>query len=81
MKERDKLNRRIRVCKAIFAFQVAIVLVSMVAVWNPPDIHRHLFNVLWYASLPVHTALAFVLGKRVSNAKQGLDRLNISVDS
>jgi hypothetical protein len=81
MKERDRLNRRIRICKAIFAFQVAIVLVSMVAVWNPPDMHRHLFNVLWYASLPAHTALALILGKRVSNAKEGLDRLNNSVDS
>lgn len=80
MKERDKFRRHIRICKVIFAFQVAFLLVSMVAVWNPPDTHRHLFNVLWYASLPVHTALAFFLGKVVLNAKEELKRLNNSVE-
>jgi hypothetical protein len=52
----------------------------MVAMWNPPDLHRHLFNVLWYASLFIQAGVALIPGKCISDAKEELDALNHSVD-
>ena len=80
MKERDILKRRIRICRTIPVLQIAVQLAFAVAVWNPPDVHRHLFNVLWYASLFIQVGVAFILGKRISEAKEELDTLNHSVD-
>jgi hypothetical protein len=80
MNERDILKRRIRICRTILVLQTAAELAFAVAVWNPPDVHRHLFNVLWYASLFIQAGLALILGKRISEAKGELDALNHSVD-
>jgi len=81
MKERDMLKRRIRICRTILVLQIAVQLPFFVAAWNPPDVHRHLFNFLFYASLFIQAGAALILGKRISEAKAELDTLNHSVDS
>lgn len=80
MNERDRLKRRIRICRTILVLQAAVELAFGVAVWNPPNVHRHLFNVLWYASLFIQAGFALILGRRISEAKSELDTLNHSVD-
>jgi hypothetical protein len=62
-------------------FQVLVVIASMVAVWNPPEMYRHLINVLWYGSLFIHAGLALFLGRRISHAKEELYILNHSLDA
>jgi len=81
MMERNTLRRRIQTCRMIMCFQIAVVIASMVAVWNPPQMYRHLFNVLWYGSLFSHTGLALFLGRRFSHAKEELYKLNHSLDA
>ena len=81
MMDRNILERRIRTCRAIMFLQVAVIIASMVAVWNPPETYRHLFNVLWYGSLFIHVGLAFSLGRCLSRAKKELNALNHSVDT
>ncbi len=81
MKERDIVKRRIRICRTILVLQTAVQLAFSVAVWNPPDVHRHLFIVLWCASLFIQAGVMLILGKRISEAKEELDTLNHSVDS
>jgi len=80
MSERDILKRRIQICRTLLVIQTVAVLALSVAVWNPSDAHRHLFNVLWYASLFIWMGPAIILGKRISGAKTRLDTLNHSVD-
>jgi len=80
MDKRDVLRRRIRTCRTIMFLHIAVVIVSIVAVWNPPDMHRRLFNRLWYASLFIQAGFAFIQGRRISEAKEELDELNDSVD-
>lgn len=81
MKKRDILKRRIRVCKTIGVVQIAVQLAFFVAVWNAHDMHRHLFNVLWYAFLFIQGGVLLILVKRISEAKDELDALNHTVDS
>jgi hypothetical protein len=80
MNENDILTRRIRKYRTILVLQTAAELGLAVAVWNPPDAHRHLFNVLWCASLFIQAGFALILGRRISEAKCELDTLNHSVD-
>lgn len=80
MNERDILKRRIRICRTILVLQTATVLAFAVAVWNPPDVHRHLFHVRWYTSLFIQAGFALFLGRRISEAKRELDTLSHSVD-
>ncbi len=80
MNQRDKVKRRIRICRTILVLQIAVELPFFVAAWKPPDVHRHLFHVLLYASLFIQGGLALILGKRISEAKQDLGTLNHSVD-
>jgi len=70
MNEIDILKRRIRICRTILVLQTAAELAFAVAVWNPPDAHRHLFNVLWYASLFIQAGFALILGRRISEASE-----------
>ncbi len=78
MNERDIPKRRIRICRTILVLQGAVELAFAVAVWNLPDVHRHLFNVLWYASLFIQAGFALILGRRISESKEELDALNHS---
>lgn len=80
MKRRDILRRRIRICRTILVLQIAVQLAFGVAVWNSSDVHRHLFNVLWYVSLFIQAGLALIPGKCISEAKEELDALNHFVD-
>jgi hypothetical protein len=80
MMRRDILRRRIRICRIILVLPIPILSAFALAVWNSSDAHRHLFNVLWYASLFLYAALAIIPGRRISEAKEELDTLNHSVD-
>lgn len=80
MNERDILKRRIRICRTILVLQTAAELAFAVVVWNPPDVHRHLINVLWYASLFIQAGFALILGRRISEAKRELETSDHSVD-
>jgi hypothetical protein len=61
--------------------QIAVAIASMVAVWNPPETYRHLFNVMWYGSLFIHAGLLLFLGRCLSHAKEELYILNHSFDA
>jgi hypothetical protein len=80
MTRRDILRRRIRICRTIIVLQVAVQAAFGVAVWNPPAAHRHLFHVLWYASLFVQAGLALVMGKGISGAKEELGAMDHAAD-
>jgi hypothetical protein len=80
MEERAVLQRRIRVCRTVLVLQIAVQLAFSVVVWNSPDVHRHLFNILGYASLFIQAGLALILGRHISEAKQELGTLDRSVD-
>ena len=76
----DTLRHRIRICRAILILQIVVELPFFVAAWNPPDMHRHLFHLLLYASLFIQAGLALILGKRISEAKEELGTLKHSDD-
>lgn len=74
MNQRDLLKRRIRISRIALVLQTVAQLTFAVAVWNCSDVHRNLLNRLWYMSLFVQLASAFILGRRISEAKLELDR-------
>jgi hypothetical protein len=80
MKRRDILRRRIRICRTIIVLLIAVELAFGVVVWNSPEVHQHLLNALWYASLFIWAGSGLILGKRISGAKEELDTLNHSVE-